>query len=256
LSQPDLPSQFYTGLVADLYEPLVSERARADEYVPFLERFGTPALELCCGSGLPLLELAARGYAVEGLDASQDMLDRCRARATLRGLEVTLHRAEMQAFSLPRRYRSIFLAGASFTLLATDEDAAKTLERIHAHLEPGGAALIVLEIPDVESMRRSLGRFKEVTSERGERLRVGAISLDVGGDARSLSLRLRYERIAANGEHEVVERDWKRRWWSQPEFAALIRGAGFGPVSFLAPEGGRARPDASAFVALARRDAG
>jgi SAM-dependent methyltransferase len=255
-----LPSQFYTGLVADLYEPLVSERSRADDYAPFLERFGTPALELCCGSGLPLLDLVERGFAVEGLDASQDMLDRCRASARERGLEVVLHRAEMQSFSLPRHYRSIFLAGASLTLLTSDQDAARTLERIYAHLEPGGAALVPLEIPDVDATRRSLDHFREVTSEGGDRLRVGAVALAEGEDGQSLSIRLRYERIPAllsgNGEPEIVERDWKRRWWSQSAFGQMLDAAGFADIRFLEPERGPARPDASVFVALARRAAG
>ena len=69
------PSQFYTGLVADLYETLASEHARADHYRPFLDRYGTPALELGCGTGWPLLDLVAGGYDVEGLDASPDMLE-------------------------------------------------------------------------------------------------------------------------------------------------------------------------------------
>ena len=70
------PSQFYTGLVVDLYEPLLSQRARAEEFAPFLERFGAPALELGCGSGIPLLDLVERGFEVDGLDASAEMLAR------------------------------------------------------------------------------------------------------------------------------------------------------------------------------------
>jgi SAM-dependent methyltransferase len=106
--------------------------------VEFLDRAGTPALELACGSGLPMLDLVTLGYEVEGLDASADMLARCRASAAARNLSVTLHHAPMQAFALPRRYRAIFLAGASFTLLTSDADAAAALTCIHAHLEPGG----------------------------------------------------------------------------------------------------------------------
>ena len=51
-------SQFYTGLVAEHYDRLVPE----DEYGSHaalrrqVERFGSPALELCCGTGRPLLE--------------------------------------------------------------------------------------------------------------------------------------------------------------------------------------------------------
>jgi trans-aconitate methyltransferase len=151
------PYRFYTGLVAELYEPLVSERARAEDYVPFLERSGTPALELGCGTGLPLIDLLERGFDVEGLDASEDMLARCRAAAAARGVDATLHRGDMQSFSLQRRYRSIFLAGATFTLLTTDADAAAALACIHTHLLPGDSVLIPLEIPDLETLRAHVG---------------------------------------------------------------------------------------------------
>jgi SAM-dependent methyltransferase len=244
-------SQFYTGLVADLYEPLASAHARADDYVPFLERSGTPALELACGSGLPLVELVERGYDVHGLDSSQDMLDRCHARAAARGVEVTLHRAEMQSFSLPRRYRSIFLAGASFTLLTTDADAAHALERIHAHLEPDGSVLIPLEIEDLTAIRKDLGRVREVATATGDRLRFAMVDVETSDDGRTVCRRLRYERIPVKGEPERLERDWKRRSWSQPQFRELLLSAGFGPVTFLGERGGRAEPDAPFFVALA-----
>lgn len=254
MTAPIAASQFYTGLVADLYEPLLGEVARADDYVPFLDRCGQPALELACGSGLPLVELVLRGYDVDGLDASEEMLARCRARAAAKGVAVTLHRAEMQSFSLPRRYRAIFLAGASFTLLTTDDDAARALGCIHRHLLPGGAVLIPLENEDPEAVRRTLGRGREVTTDTGERLRVEAIALDVGADGRTLHRRLRYERIPPIGEPESVERTWTRRSWSQEQFRELLDAAGFRGVAFLAPGGGRAQPDASIFVALARRD--
>jgi len=249
------PSQFYRGLVADLYEPLVSETARADDYIPFLEKSGTPALELACGSGLPILDLVARGFDVEGLDASQDMLDRCRAAAEARGLTLTLHRGQMQSFELARRYRSIFLAGASFTLLTSDADARDALRCIHAHLEPGGSALIPLEIPDVALVRRVLGRVREVTNAAGQRLRVSMIAFAEEDDGRTHSHRLRYERVSSNGESEVVERDWRKRWWSQEQFGEMLRQAGFERVRMRTPEGGTAPADAPVFVALARKSA-
>jgi SAM-dependent methyltransferase len=249
------PSQFYTGLVAELYEPLVSRPARADEYVPFLELSGTPALELGCGSGIPLLDLLERGYDVEGLDASRDMLDRCRARAAERHLDPVLHEAEMQSFSLPRRYRSVFLAGASFTLLTTDEDAASALGCIFEHLEPGGGALIPLEVVDAADLRRFLGRFREIETGTGERMRVAMVAFEVAPDGRGLCRRLRYERIDAEGDVEVLERDWLTRSWTQDQFRRMLEAAGFERATFRAADGGPAEPDATVFVALARRGA-
>ena len=255
---PDADSQFYTGLVADLYEPLAGEHARAADYTRFLDRSGTPALELGCGAGRPILELREQGYDVEGLDASLDMLERCRAAAAARGVEVVLHHAEMQSFALDKRYRSIFLAGASFTLLTRDDDACAALACIHAHLEPGGSALIPLEIPDLEQERRFVGRGRETTNAAGERLRftVLSVSVEPENDDRTLCRRLRYERTRPGAEPEVLERDWRTRSWSQAQFGEMLAAAGFSEVRLRSLRGGPAAPDERAFVALARRSAG
>ncbi len=252
LTEPSA-DQFYTGLVAELYEPLLGERSRAEDYLAFLDRSGTPALELACGSGLPMVELVKRGYEVEGLDASQDMLDRCRERAQREGVEVTLHRATMESFELPRRYRSIFLAGASFTLLPTDEAARRALARMHAHLEPGGGVLIPLEAKDPAALGAAVGRFRETRGAGQELLRVGMIGLEVVDGGRGLVRRLRYERIPSRGDPEVVERDWRTRSWSQTHFREMLVEAGFEQVRFVSPAGGPAAPDADLFVALARQ---
>src|SRR5262249_38841479 len=154
---------------------------------------GTPALELACGSGRPLLELIERGYDVDGLDASRDMLERCRARAAERGLSVTLHHAKMQSFALPRRYRSIFLAGGTFGILATDEDAALALERIHAHLEPGGSVLIPLTMNRFTPAMDSADASPWVTLASGERIRCILMAAHSSADGREQIQRLRYE---------------------------------------------------------------
>jgi len=105
------PSQFYTGLVADLYAPLKSMSNNPAPYARFIAHSGQPALELGCGDGEPLLDLVAQGLDVEGVDSSPDMLEGCRLNATKRGVQVTLHHQSMESLSLPRRYRSIFLPG-------------------------------------------------------------------------------------------------------------------------------------------------
>lgn len=252
-SDPELPAQFYSGLVADLYDSLAAEPPRADQYMPFLDICGTPALELACGSGSPLIELLERGYHVEGLDSSSDMLEICRSRSAERGLAPQLHLGLVQSFRLSRRYRSIFLAGASFTLLTRDEDAAAALTNIYDHLEPGGHALIPIERLNPKEIQQSLGRSREITDSSGTRLRVTMTSLDVHQDGRSASLRLRYERIAVSGERVSVERSWERRWWSQEQFRELVLLAQFAELTFLDQAGVVAEPDAPLFIALVRK---
>src|SRR5688572_32785020 len=121
------PASFYTGIVADLYAPLKSRSQDPDPYARFIEASGQPALELGCGDGEPLLDLRRRDLDVDGVDSSADMLAICRRRAAADGLEVTVHHQAMESLDLPRRYRSIFLAGPTFNLLPDDETARAAL---------------------------------------------------------------------------------------------------------------------------------
>lgn len=137
------PVQFYTGL----YGPRRSETPDPAPDAAFVRRFGQPALELGCGDGDPVLALVADGSAVDGLDSSSAMLDRCRRAAAARGLGVTLHHQTMETMDLSTTYRPIYLAGATFTLLPDDAAAERALRRIAVHLHVDGAALTPPFIP-------------------------------------------------------------------------------------------------------------
>ena len=255
MSTSDDPAHFYTGLVAELYEPLVGDPTRADDYVAFLEASGGPTLELACGGGTPMLDLIERGYEVDGVDSSPDMIAKCRRRAAEREIEVTLYEQEMQRLDVPKRYRSIFLAGASFTLLPSDDAAARTLRAMHDHLLPGGSVLIPLTQVGPGPARQKMpgGPPREARGESGEQLSVQALDVEIDREARTITTVLRYERRAPGGEPESVEREWQTRWWSQPHFRSLLEEAGFSRITAVDPAGGRAAEDAPTFVFLAQR---
>lgn len=218
------PAHFYTGLVAELYGTLRSSPPEAGPYLRFVQRSGEPALELGCGDGDPLLDLRARGLDVEGLDASADLLDRCRARADERGLAVTLHESAMEAMELRRRYRSIYLAGPTFNRLVDDDVAWRALARIHAHLEPGGSALVPLLV-SAPTPAAALGLPRELVADDGAVRRATIVSEERDEAARTQTSLLRYERDRA-GSVETVERSWVLHWHTQDGFRQLASDAG------------------------------
>lgn len=170
MTDPD-PAHFYTGLIAELYGRLRSSTSDPAEYADFIAESGEPALELGCGDGDPLLDLVRSGLDVDGVDSSGDMLDRlCRA-AQAAGLQVRVHRQRMQDLDLPRRYRSIFLAGPTFTVLPDDDAALHTLRRIREHLHPDGTALVPLWVPP-PTPPEGLGVFRQAGGEGPESIRV------------------------------------------------------------------------------------
>lgn len=240
------PADFYTGLVAELYAPLRSVDPDPAPYARFIARNGAPALELGCGDGDPLLALRAEGLDVEGLDSSADMLARCRRRAAELGLDVTLHHATIETMDLGRTYRTIFLAGPTFVLLADDDTAARALGRIAEHLDPEGRALIPLFVPPAVPTGR-LGRAAEHVEADGTVLRCTPVSVRRDEGARRQLTLLRYERTRSDGTHEVLEREWLLHWYEQDRFADLAEGAGLSVRRVVGPDGSPATPTATEF---------
>lgn len=247
----DEPSQFYTGLVAELYGPLRSVVPDPEPYARFIARSGEPALELGCGDGDPLLELRARGIDVEGLDSSADMLGRCRLAAQARGLDVVLHEQPMEAMHLGRQYQSIFIAGPTFNLLPDDDIASHALARIAEHLRPGGSALIPLFVPP-STPAPHFGKAKTHTTAEGVEMRVTPVREHRDDETRRQTTVLRYERISATGAVSE-DRPWLIHWYTQAGFRDLATAAGLTVSAVLTTDGLRAGPDDESFVFLLAR---
>ncbi|CAN5492915.1 hypothetical protein BH23ACT9_BH23ACT9_25400 [soil metagenome] len=217
------PSQFYTGLVAELYAPL--RRHAYDDprpYAKLIAEHGEPALELGCGDGDPIIELRVLGLDVEGLDSSADMLQRCRTAAAACGVQISLHHQTMQQMDTGRTYGTVFLAGPTFCLLPDDRTALLALHRIRRHLHPDGTAIVPLHTPP-PTQAGDVGRVVEHTTDEGECMRVTTIARHRDDAARLLSTSLRYERWHATTpvEVEVEEREWLLHWYDQSDFGRL-----------------------------------
>src|SRR5688572_6223567 len=93
------------------------------------------SLEIGCGSGRLLLPLLEKGYRVEGLELSPDMLDLCRKAAEDLALAPALHEGDMMSFDCGTRYASLLLPAFTLQLAA---DPAAALAHFHKLLVPGG----------------------------------------------------------------------------------------------------------------------
>jgi SAM-dependent methyltransferase len=89
----DLAFRSETALEADFIE------AACRKYCPFAAR---RLLEPACGTGRLIVELAARGYQMSGIDLSDAALRYCRRRLARKKLSAELFAADMADFRLPR----------------------------------------------------------------------------------------------------------------------------------------------------------
>lgn len=245
------PADFYTGIVVDVYAPLRGSVPDPSTYAAFIGASGEPALELGCGDGDPLLTLRAAGIDVEGLDSSADMLAKLERTAAQLHLDVTVHHSTIEDMDLGKTYRSIFLAGPTFNLLADDVTAGRALRRIRDHLEPAGAALVPLFVPEPVPDHH-LHRVREHVEDSGRILRVTATATERDDEARTQTTTLRYEVVEGEAT-QSVERPWRLHWYSQTGFHDLAVDAGLRVEAILAPDGTDAAPDATEYAFWLRR---
>ena len=105
-----------------------------DEFFRAGEEAVADVLDAGCGTGLLAAELAARGYRVTGVDASEAMLARARL---LLGPDATLIRATLPDLPLEATFDAVTCTLDGFTYLAPTA-LAPTVKAIARVLRPGG----------------------------------------------------------------------------------------------------------------------
>lgn len=154
----------YQGMIASSWDLLRGDTSAWPDRAFFrsiIEHGGQPALDVGCGTGRLLLDYLADGLDVEGVDVSPDMLEICREKGKVLGLEPTLYQQALEALDLPRKYRTIIIPSSSFQLVTNLAEARAALQRCHHHLAAGGR--LVMSIMDVSA---DAGQGWHVVAER------------------------------------------------------------------------------------------
>ena len=125
------------------------------------------SLEIGVGTARIALPAARKGAKIVGLDLHQGMLDAAeRRRQTLakskRGLLRLVH-GDMRDFDLGERFELITCPFNALQHMYTHADVSAALERVKAHLAPGGRFIFDVLFPDLEYLNRpAFQRFKGV----------------------------------------------------------------------------------------------
>ncbi|WP_431943952.1 class I SAM-dependent methyltransferase [Micromonospora marina] len=107
---------------------------------------GGPVLELAVGTGRVALPLAARGLAVEGVEASPEMVAQLRAKPGGADMPVTV--GDMADVPVAGPYRLVFLVFNTLFNLVSEERQAACFRHVARVLAPGGAFVIETFVPD------------------------------------------------------------------------------------------------------------
>ncbi|MGE5690344.1 MAG: class I SAM-dependent DNA methyltransferase [Pseudomonadota bacterium] len=155
----------YGDRIADVYDEWYAELdpAPAVEFLAGLAGEGR-ALELAIGTGRIALPLAERGVEVHGIDASERMVEKLRAKPG--GDRIPVSIGDFADVGVEGTFRVVFVAFNTFFALEDQEEQVRCFANVASHLDEDGVFVIEAFVPD-------LTRF-----DRGQRVSSPRMGLD------------------------------------------------------------------------------
>jgi SAM-dependent methyltransferase len=108
------------------------------------------ALELGIGTGRIAIPLAARGVSVHGIDLSEAMLARLRAKPGAQDIGLTV--GDFAAARVDRTFSLVYLVFNTIGNLTTQDEQVACFENAAAHLDPGGCFVIEVGVPGLQRL--------------------------------------------------------------------------------------------------------
>jgi len=168
-------------------------------------------LDVGCGSGRHVLELARRGYAVVGIDLSESMLAGGRQIANAENMNVDLIQCDARKLNYQKEFDAVvMLCEGAFSLMEEDEMDRLILANTFRALRANGK--LILTAPNAVFMltNQSDASFDPVTFRETFKL----------------------EKVVPDGRKKML--DCSQRYYTCPELSWLLRQVGFKTVEFFA----------------------
>jgi SAM-dependent methyltransferase len=183
----DDPGLFGRQWAADYDGPGNPDPAPAVDFLASLAE-GGPVLELAIGTGRVALPLAARGLVIEGVEASEEMVARMRAKPG--GEQIPVAIGDMADVPVTGPFRLVYLVFNTLFNLVNADRQAECFRNVARVLAPGGAFVLEAFVPDPADF------------DRDEQVQVRAVTED------SVTIRVhRYDRGAQQFIRQTVTFD-------------------------------------------------
>jgi SAM-dependent methyltransferase len=153
----DVPENYFGEEVAAAYDetaehdPMFAPEA-INPVVDFLVELAGDgrALELGIGTGRIALPLAERGVRVDGIDLSEAMVARLRAKPGGDRIDVTI--GDFATTKVDGPFTLVYLVYNTIQNLTTQDAQVACFQNIAEHLEPGGTFVIEVGLPDLQRL--------------------------------------------------------------------------------------------------------
>ncbi len=148
-------ARFFGEREAAVYDDLEAEMFDAAVVTPVVETLATlagegRALEFGIGTGRIALPLAERGVRVQGIDVSEAMVAKLRAKPGGKEIDVTI--GDFATTPLDGRFSLVYLVFNTIFNLVTQEEQVACFRNAAGHLDAGGCFVVELGVPDLQRL--------------------------------------------------------------------------------------------------------
>lgn len=196
-------------------------------------------MELACGTGRLLSELAEIGYDVTGIDLSSKMLEIANANIgqlpTQIKNNITLIEGDITDFIFDRQFGLIFIADNSFRELCTKEAQTSCLKTVYRHLSSKGLFLLTVRRFDFSSFvngRREIPWSKPIIDPITGNKVSRKVEFTISDNNQLLSGIYKYRIVADPGAEHFEECPFSSPILQEKDYLALFAGAGLKPDLF------------------------
>ena len=150
-----MPEDHFGERVAERYDESSTEMfepAAVDPVVDFLEELagGGAALELGIGTGRIALPLSERGVHVHGIDLSEAMVARLRAKPGAELIDVTI--GDFATTRVEETFSLAYLVFNTIGNLTNQDEQVACFQNVATHLEPRGCFVIEVGVPALQRL--------------------------------------------------------------------------------------------------------
>jgi SAM-dependent methyltransferase len=192
---------------------------------------GATLLDAGCGTGRYAGELARRGYAVEGVDRSSELIETARQSVRGHGNSVSFRVGDLLALLPVARYAGILCRGVLNDFVNGDA-------RLSVFAAFAGAlrrrGVLILDVREWEATRDRKQREpvfrKSVRTDRGKLTFTSTTELDP--ERQQLLLSETHTLVNDAGEHSSDYR-FVMRCWTRPELESVFERGGFGAIAYF-----------------------
>jgi 2-polyprenyl-3-methyl-5-hydroxy-6-metoxy-1,4-benzoquinol methylase len=134
-------------------------------------QYGSPILDVACGTGRLTIPLAEQGYTMTGVDITSEMLKTAQEKSEHLSLPINWIEADVRKLMMNQNYQIIYTTGNAFQAFLTRETQEGLLQFVHKHLHPKGVFAFETRNPVLsELLKKQDGKRKIGIDVNGKRI--------------------------------------------------------------------------------------